>query len=155
MDVKSKANFINSIAGGQKISCPSCNALNDSDALFCFSCGTKLVLQVEKTVVNEENVQNSTRKVEQLGNVVDELAATAETTNNVTSKPAFTPVKRPTSAIKTVENAGVPESEKEQVFKIVKPSVIVEEESVSVFAHGLPSWDIIPPQIMVRRKKKK
>ena len=29
------------------------------------------------------------------------------------------------------------------------------KEPVSVFAQGLPSWDVVPPQIMVRRKKKK
>lgn len=34
---------------------------------------------------------------------------------------------------------------KSEIYEIYK-------EPESVFANGLPSWDIIPPQIMVRRK---
>lgn len=29
-----------------------------------------------------------------------------------------------------------------------------QSEEISVFAQGLPSWDVVPPQIIVRRKKK-
>lgn len=29
------------------------------------------------------------------------------------------------------------------------------EEPMSVFAEGLPSWDIVPPQLLVRRKRQK
>ena len=31
----------------------------------------------------------------------------------------------------------------------------VTEEPMSVFAEGLPSWDIVPPQLLVRRKRQK
>lgn len=49
-------------------------------------------------------------------------------------------------------------------FEPVRNSVVTDKieyvdkqepsEAVSVFAQGLPSWDIIPPQIMVRRKRR-
>ena len=42
MDAKMRANFINSVAGGKKITCPSCNTLNDADSKFCMTCGSKL-----------------------------------------------------------------------------------------------------------------
>ena len=42
MDVRSKINFINSVAGGQKIPCPKCSTLNETDAKFCITCGTPL-----------------------------------------------------------------------------------------------------------------
>ena len=31
----------------------------------------------------------------------------------------------------------------------------ITEEPMSVFAEGLPSWDIVPPQLLVRRKRQK
>jgi hypothetical protein len=40
-------------------------------------------------------------------------------------------------------------------FNFAEPEVEEYKEPVSVFAQGLPSWDVVPPQIMVRRKKKK
>ena len=42
MDAKSKANFINSIAGGQEIACPECGTSNKADSKFCISCGKDL-----------------------------------------------------------------------------------------------------------------
>jgi len=42
MDAKSKANFINSIVGGQEIPCPECGTLNEADSKFCLSCGKEL-----------------------------------------------------------------------------------------------------------------
>ena len=42
MDAKSKANFINSVAGGEKVPCPQCSALNDAGSKFCTVCGSPL-----------------------------------------------------------------------------------------------------------------
>lgn len=97
MDAKSKANFINSVAGGQVVPCPSCGAANKSDGAFCISCGAKL--------------------------------SASMATNDA---PAFAPV------IETPQQAA------EVAAKYAEP--------VSVFADGLPSWDIVPPQVMVRRR---
>lgn len=38
------------------------------------------------------------------------------------------------------------------VSEAQQPSEQFKATSESVFAHGLPSWDIVPPQIMVRRR---
>lgn len=105
MDAKARANFINSVAGGQKIPCPKCNNLNEPDSRFCAICGTEL--------------------------------------NKKEAEIPFAPIKK------------VEEVKKEMVkepVKIVVPEVVVEEKSV--FAEGLPAWDIEPPQIMVRRKRR-
>jgi hypothetical protein len=40
-------------------------------------------------------------------------------------------------------------------FEAAVEETILKPEEISVFAQGLPSWDIVPPQIMVRRKRKK
>lgn len=95
MDAKSKANFINSVAGGQVIPCPVCGTQNIPDSRFCVSCGSDL---------------------------------SARPAN---SAPAFAQV------------ADSPAQPKETTIKYKEPE--------SVFADGLPSWDIVPPQVMVRR----
>ena len=40
-------------------------------------------------------------------------------------------------------------------FKSITTEEDVTEEPMSVFAEGLPSWDIVPPQLLVRRKRQK
>lgn len=96
MDAKSRANFINHVAGGQKIPCPKCNTLNESDSRFCITCGAPIG-QAEAPVQKPEN--------------------------------------QPSAA---------------------KPFAKVEEpaEEPNIFAEGLPAWDVVPPQVMIRRKKR-
>lgn len=95
MDAKSRANFINSVAKGQTVPCPQCNAANEPDANFCIVCGAKL-------------------------------------TKAGTDTPAFG------AASEAPKPASVPEK--------------MTEEEKAVFADGLPSWDILPPQVVVRRR---
>lgn len=57
----------------------------------------------------------------------------------------FAPVKKVEEVKKVVDT-------KEPVKK-VKP-VEVYKEPESVFAEGLPAWNVEPPQVMVRRKRK-
>ena len=59
------------------------------------------------------------------------------------SAPAF--AEQP--AAPAINSAMVNESAFEQ------EQLVEEDEPVSVFADGLPEWDIVPPHIMVRRKK--
>lgn len=187
MDAKSKANFINSVAGGQKIPCPSCNALNDVGDLFCFSCGTKLMKenanpsvevcigQVSGTIpcpacktLNEPDslfCSNCGTKLKK--NDVDNLTEAVVNPVNTediplteeTSKPAFASVKRPMAASRPMATAkepeNTPQAEKKTVFQFAATEPVVEDPPISVFAQGLPSWDIVPPQVMVRRKKNK
>lgn len=42
MDAKSKADFINSVAAGQKAPCPKCGAANDAGSKFCAYCGSAM-----------------------------------------------------------------------------------------------------------------
>lgn len=104
MDARSKANFINSVAGGQEIVCTNCGAKNKADSKFCIACGK------EFTTARKEN-----------------------------KTPAF-------AAVKETETTCVEKAEETPNTKPVK-----YEEPVSVFAQGLPAWNLEPPQVMVRR----
>ena len=42
MDAKSRANFINSVAAGNSVSCPKCGTANEQDSKYCISCGAEL-----------------------------------------------------------------------------------------------------------------
>lgn len=42
MDAKSKAIFINSVADGKEIACPSCGTINKADGKYCIACGKAL-----------------------------------------------------------------------------------------------------------------
>lgn len=106
MDAKTKAAFINSVAGGTKIPCPKCNLLNEPDSSFCFSCGTPLPGNISN--VNAADVESFDKAEEQ--------------TMDAVSGEVFFPE--------------------------------VEEEK-SAFAQGLPSWDLEPPQVAIRRIRQK
>ncbi len=137
MNIKSKANFINAVAGGQKIPCPTCNTLNKSDALFCISCGTKLPVNrakgnKEETMdLKEDRLQGSQRIIHE---PVEVAVSTGESDNSVRKN------------LQTVSE------NKRQAFRPVVSADSAEEGQISVFAQGLPAWDVVPPQIMVRRK---
>lgn len=121
MDVKSKADFINSVASGEQKPCPNCNTLNKINAKFCVKCGSQLPA-AEQTALSQGE------------------AAFA---------PAAPEQKKPENTA-----ASVAESAKATPFASVEfePE---QEEAKSVLAEGLPSWNIDPPQVMVRRKSAK
>lgn len=48
MDAKMRADFVNSVASGQKVPCPVCNTLNDPDGSFCIACGHSLKKEEKK-----------------------------------------------------------------------------------------------------------
>ena len=44
---------------------------------------------------------------------------------------------------------------KEEAFKALERNVIIEDETMSIFAEGMPDWDLIPPQTITRKGIKK
>ena len=157
MNARSKADFINSVAGGM-IPCPNCQKLNEPDSKFCEACGTRLVKPEEpkpeatpafEPVKKEEPVPafEPVKKVEP--------APAFEPVKKVEPAPAFEPVKKeePAPAFEPVKKV-----EPAPAFEPVKKTEIKQEvvyhEPESVFAKGLPDWDMVPPQVMVRRKKR-
>lgn len=44
MDSKSKAAFINSVASGTNVVCPSCGTSNKPDSKYCITCGAEIVV---------------------------------------------------------------------------------------------------------------
>ena len=172
MDAKSKANFINSVAGGQGIPCPNCNTLNEADSRVCIACGTPLSPKKPENVVpfaTAEPVQEPTP------------TSAAASSQEPTPTPAVAPSqeKEPVPAAEPSQQPfPTAEPSQQQPFAAAEPSrppvrprpvqsrtkqaeqpksaapteKYVEPESV--FAEGLPSWDIEPPQVVVRRKRR-
>ena len=101
-----------------------------ADAVFCFSCGTR---------IKDLNA--------------DEMEAFPERSTDAAENagPAFRPVDK--DAVKP-EPAAVKRPVQKRRINFAAP-VEEKEEEVSVFAQGLPSWDVVPPQVVVRRMKKK
>ena len=145
MNARSKADFINSVAGGM-IPCPNCQKLNEPDSKFCEACGTRLVKP-------EEPKPEATPAFEPVKK--EEPVPAFEPVKKVEPAPAFEPVKKeePAPAFEPVKKV-----EPAPAFEPVKKTEIKQEvvyhEPESVFAKGLPDWDMVPPQVMVRRKKR-
>ena len=181
MNARSKADFINSVAGGM-IPCPNCQKLNEPDSKFCEACGTRLLKPeepkpaatpafepVKKAEPAAAPAFEPVKKVEPAETLAFEPVKKAEPA----VAPAFEPVKKaePVVApafepVKKVEPAVAPAFEP---VKKAEPAVApalepvkntevrrkeVYQEPKSVFAKGLPDWDMVPPQVMVRRKKR-
>ncbi len=126
MDAKSKAEFINSVAEGEAIPCPNCNSLNEPDSIFCSSCGSEL--KKHESIKENEAMEDKVDVADvdsKNSDVTDEIKQTSRKGTESSSKPAFQSV--------TIDEE--------------------ETEEISVFAEGLPEWDVVPPNVMVRRKK--
>ena len=132
--------------------CPSCNAANKSTSKFCMICGA--MFPAEAPVVEETAAP------------AFGTAPAADTTASAfgtapaadTTAPAFgtAPAADMTApAFGTAPAAEQPAAEK----KVAAPKPAVskpepeDEEPKPVFANGLPKWDIVPPDTMVRRKQ--
>ena len=70
----------------------------------------------------------------------------------------FSPItkKRRGAAFASIAEPLVQEPEVDIPLQPIQNEITTQEvmEAVSVFAKGLPKWDIVPPQVAVRRKKK-
>ena len=160
MDAKSKANFINSVAGGQGIPCPNCSTLNEADSKFCIACGTPLTQKKPENAVpfaTAEPVQEPTPTPAAAPSQEKEPVPAAEPSQQpfptaepsqqqpfAAAEPSRPPV-RPRPVQSRTKQAEQPKSAA-PTEKYVEPE--------SVFAEGLPSWDIEPPQVVVRRKRR-
>ena len=161
MDAKMRADFVNSVASGQKVPCPVCNTLNDPDGSFCIVCGNKLD-EAESTKSSDPVTPQPAAAPAQSKAAGQQPAAPAQDVQRNMGKnasqvaPAFEPAKKTAAApIRKDPPIQSKPVRKKMAFNFAEPEVEEYKEPVSVFAQGLPSWDVVPPQIMVRRKKKK
>ena len=153
MNARSKADFINSVAGGM-IPCPNCQKLNEPDSKFCEACGTRL-LKPEEPKPAETPAFEPVKKAEPAAAPAFEPVKKVEPAETL----AFEPVKKAEPAVapafepvKKVEPAVAPALEPVKNTEVRRKEVY--QEPKSVFAKGLPDWDMVPPQVMVRRKKR-
>ena len=167
MDAKMRADFVNSVASGQKVPCPVCNTLNDPDGSFCIACGHSLkkeekLDEAESTKSSDPVTPQPAAAPAQSKAAGQQPAAPAQDVQRNMGKnasqvaPAFEPAKKTAAApIRKDPPIQSKPVRKKMAFNFAEPEVEEYKEPVSVFAQGLPSWDVVPPQIMVRRKKKK
>ncbi len=77
------------------------------------------------------------------------------TCGNKMEEPVFAPVAEepaPAPAFAPIAEEPAPAPAPAPAFAPVAEKAPVKEEAPSVFADGLPEWDIVPPQVMVRRR---
>lgn len=200
MDAKSKARFINSVAGGQVVPCPSCNNINPPGSVFCRACGTRLqapepeepeeqaeieaaaevicpvcnavlapdavfcsscgtrITGADAVEKNEEYTAADSEEYTAAGS--EEYTAEAEEEYTAAVNEEYTAPINDGPAFRPVQEAprrSVQEAPRRPVQKRTLNFAVPEEETaveVSVFAQGLPEWDVVPPQVLVRRVKK-
>lgn len=133
----SSANFVNAAASGEIIPCSNCGKANKPTSKFCTFCGTPLARKVPEA----------------------KPAFAPVTEPAPEAKPAFAPAAEPAPEAKpafapAAEPAPEPAPEAKPAFTpAAGPAPApAAEEPVSVFAQGLPDWDIVPPHVMVRRR---
>ncbi len=153
MDAKTKANFINSVAAGQVIPCPNCGTANKPDSNFCVACGTRL---------HQKPADPSTKPVasvfEPATPAFEAVDPAVESVTPVATPvaPATQPEEKPAPAFASIpEEEAAPAKPVETVSPVEPEAPVVTEmhtDEISVFAEGLPEWDIVPPQVVVRRR---
>ncbi|MDO4543933.1 MAG: zinc ribbon domain-containing protein [Clostridia bacterium] len=121
----------------QGVTCPNCGTVNAPQYLFCVTCGTMIKEEALPAFlsVDEEPEAPSKPEVEELEVIADELSEEV-------AKPETEELEA--IADELPEEAAEPEVE---AFE----EVVVIDEPPSAFAEGLPPWDVVPPEIMVRR----
>lgn len=172
MDAKLRANFIHSVASGDKILCPKCNAMNEADSKFCETCGAPINVRKavgqDKVVCpmcgvsNEPGAKFCFSCGKDLESTQADDAEDKEKKSDITDKVPFASVKKNTPVSKKTEekHTGIPFApvkettapESQTKNAAMPPAEELEERSA--FAEGLPDWDITPPQVVVRRRKK-
>lgn len=148
MDAKSRANFINSVAAGQKIPCPNCNAANEPDARFCVICGAKLTRE-NRPAAQAFGTAPAAPGPQQMPAENPAVKPAVNPAANSAANPAANPAVRP--AANPAVNPAVEPAAKPAVNPVRPPVEEIPEER-AVFANGLPDWDILPPQVLVRRR---
>ena len=116
---------------GHGVTCPQCGNSNEPDSRFCFFCGNLLQKEAE------------------------EAAAPAQQPLIMSDAVPPTPLQTvPVAAIITHKTSSFPQENALDPITQEKTSVNeVAEKPTDAFAQGLPSWNLEPPQVVVRRKR--
>lgn len=142
--------------------CPHCGVENVQGSKFCKKCGTSLIqgnASDEATAIsaNSQDRRSQDRDGEADAGSrtaafvkIDDAAHQESTGSN--SSAADAEDRRVSAFEPTSQPTDTDSSSKGKASTFV-PAVPVEESSNElVFAQGLPDWDIVPPQVVVRRK---
>lgn len=154
MDAKQRAQFINAqggqTAGGDaavKI-CPKCHA--EVKGKFCTKCGTKY----EAPAKQEEPAKAAEPVKAAEPFKPTEPVKAAEPVNAPVSSSPFAAVAEDTKKEEKKPQAAAPAGRRGMAFQAIsQPEPEVPEEE-SALAKGLPEWNIEPPQVVVRRKRR-
>lgn len=145
----SNTDMVNLAAAGESIQCASCGTMNKYGNKFCIKCGSGLIYGAP------EADKSSASASVPFAEAVSETNSSTAQEGEVFAK-AVSDTKE---AFKSASGGGTDDTAKDKksdglpFAKVAKHAA--EPEEVSVFAQGLPEWNIEPPQVMVRRKKAK
>ncbi len=155
MDAKTKANFINSVAKDHSIPCPSCGGLNHAEAKFCKFCGTKLMKPIPQPAPEPAPVPRPVSVPEP----APAPQPVPDSAPALKPMPELQPVSKENTPFKSIDRPQPVHEQKPEVKPVEKREEHEDrsyyEEPVSVFAQGLPEWSVEPPEVMVRRKRKR
>lgn len=142
-------------ASSSGIVCPSCGSTNKTTSKFCGYCGT-LLSPSQTNPAPESTVPTASSAELQVGNPKPSQGKMAS---------VFEPIEKSPEAEKSVETS-VSEPQKENSksksssafasFSFLPVEDVSQEgpEPELVFAQGLPSWDLVPPQVVIRQRRR-
>ena len=128
--------------------CPACGAENEIGLQFCAVCG--LAFAPEPA---QEKPQQPAPPFAPIEPAKPDAPKPAQPTQPFAPiEPAKPDAPKPVPK-KPVDNAPKP-AQAAQAFAPIAATEEKAPEPESVFAQGLPDWDMLPPQVVVRRKRK-
>ena len=136
--------------------CPACGAENEIGLQFCAVCG--LAFAPEPA---QEKPQEATQPFAPIEPAKPDAPKPAQPAQPFApiepAKPDAPKPAQPTQPFAPIEPAKPDAPKPAQAAQAFAPIAATEEkapEPESVFAQGLPDWDMLPPQVVVRRKRK-
>ena len=150
MDAKQRAQFINAQSSPSEPAikiCSNCGA--EVRGKFCTKCGTKY--EAPKPAVKEEPADNLFAEVKEEP-VTNPFAEVKE---ELATNPFTAAVEKPEVTQAVEELVKRDKQSKKRGFSF-QPVSLTEDckEERSALAKGLPEWNIEPPQVVVRRKRR-
>lgn len=165
--------------------CACCSALNYKNAFFCSTCGQKIddvslqdddkennnkedniyITSYSDININANYVSNNTElksKLKEEFVFCTECGLKNEFNNKFCVHCGYDLKKIKDKFNNTTDNLKIKKKKfiskiknKEEAFKALERNVIIEDETMSIFAEGMPDWDLIPPQTIIRKGIKK
>lgn len=144
--------------------CPSCGAALAEDAAFCGSCGAKLARETEDAFADfsEDDLEERTNGLENIEEKIEEekeevFADKEDVLGDIEDAEDH---REGLDAFDDIDEIGGIGNENDEESAEVKapPKPVFEKPDWSyhelVIAEGLPEWDLVPPSVVVKRRRR-